>query len=131
MPAPANTGNPGVEQWNDLIVEASAATGVPVPVIKAIMEMESSGRPGVVSPAGAMGLMQIMPFHFDLNSEDPFDPRTNVMRGAEILARNYMSTGSWEGAAARYFGIGTDVMGTTTDQYVQKFVNTVRKYAGG
>lgn len=121
IPAPVEPEAQGVDRWNALFAEASAATGVPVPVLKAIASIESGGRPTAVSPAGAMGIMQIMPFHFDLNVEDPFDPRTNIMRGAEILARNYLLTGSWEGAAARYFGLGTDVTGMDTNRYVQRF----------
>jgi len=77
-----------------------------------------------------MGIMQVMPFHFD-EGEDPFDPVTNIHRGAEILARNYALTGSWEGAAARYFGLGTDIMGTTTDMYLDKFRNALAQVGGG
>jgi soluble lytic murein transglycosylase-like protein len=40
----------------------------------------------VVSPAGAQGLMQIMPaLATKLGVSDPFDPRQNIMAGARYL----------------------------------------------
>ena len=50
------------------------------------MRAESEFNPMVVSPAGAQGLMQLMP---DLAAEmgvaDAFDPRENIMGGAKYL----------------------------------------------
>ena len=54
-------------------------------LVWAIIEAESSGNPCAVSPAGALGLMQVMPSHFK-QGEDPFDVSTNVSRGTQILA---------------------------------------------
>ena len=46
----------------DAMIEASAAKyGQDPNVIRALIEQESGFRPGAVSPAGAQGLMQIMP----------------------------------------------------------------------
>src|SRR5947209_12047825 len=44
-----------------LIEEASSRTGLPEALISAVMETESGYRPDAVSPAGAQGLMQLMP----------------------------------------------------------------------
>ena len=55
------------------------------------MRIESRGNPRAVSPAGAMGLMQIMPATWtDLSARyglgtDPFDPRANIHAGAAYL----------------------------------------------
>ena len=43
------------------VAEASQRFGLPEDWIYAVMRTESAGRVGAVSPAGAMGLMQLMP----------------------------------------------------------------------
>src|SRR3546814_17699930 len=55
-----------VDRWQPYIAEASARFGVPVEWIERVMRAESGGRTTlggrpIVSHAGAMGLMQIMP----------------------------------------------------------------------
>ncbi len=55
-------------------------------LLASVVEAESSFRPDAVSPKGALGLMQLMPFHFDLGQE-PFDPSVNLAVGAEYLAQ--------------------------------------------
>lgn len=47
---------------------------------------ESEGNARLVSHAGALGLMQVMPDKFRAN-ENPFDPRTNTDKGTRYLAR--------------------------------------------
>jgi cell wall-associated NlpC family hydrolase len=121
----------------DAITQAASRTGVPSSVIAAIMDTEDGG-PRSLSPAGAAGFMQVMPQHFK-PGEDPFDPVTNIRRGAEILADNYQRLGSWDKAAAAYFGAidaagnirraASDVRGTTGGTYVDRFLNSLQRYA--
>ena len=73
------------------IAEASHRFGIPASWIRAVIEAESLGDPRVVSPKGAMGLMQIMPetwaslqSHYGLGA-DPFDPHDNILAGAAYL----------------------------------------------
>lgn len=54
-------------------------------LVASIVEAESSFRPDAVSPKGALGLMQLMPFHFE-ELEQPFDPQLNLDRGTAFLA---------------------------------------------
>ena len=56
------------------------------------MQIESCGSPDVGSSAGAMGLFQVMPFHFD-SSEDPYHPGTNARRGLRYLQLALEKTG--------------------------------------
>jgi soluble lytic murein transglycosylase-like protein len=77
------------------VAEASLRFGIPEDWIYAVMRVESGGRIGAVSSAGAMGLMQLMPgtwarqrARFELGS-DPFDPRDNIMAGASYLREMY------------------------------------------
>lgn len=51
--------------------------------------MESSFQPNVVSGAGAIGLMQLMPATAaGLGVSDPYDPYQNIMGGAKYIAQN-------------------------------------------
>lgn len=54
-------------------------------LIASVVEAESSFRADAVSPKGALGLMQVMPFHIDSDVE-PFDPAVNLELGAALLA---------------------------------------------
>lgn len=55
-------------------------------LLRAIIDTESSRRPCITSPRGAIGLMQLMPGTLkDLGIEDPYDPRSNVEAGARYL----------------------------------------------
>lgn len=71
-----------VEQY---ISEASRAYGVSADLIRAVIQQESSGNPNAVSPAGAIGLMQLMPDTAAEMGVDPWNPRQNVMGGTKYL----------------------------------------------
>ena len=77
----------GVSQPLDgYIQEASRTYAVPVPLIRAVIHVESAGNAGAISPKGAQGLMQLMPATaVALGVRDPFDPRDNVLAGTRFL----------------------------------------------
>lgn len=52
---------PKVDVYDDLLKVAADNAGIQRSLLKAIMLVESHGRPHVISPAGACGLMQVMP----------------------------------------------------------------------
>jgi soluble lytic murein transglycosylase-like protein len=86
-----------MHRWDPLISEASSRFGVSEKWIRIVMQVESGGRTmlgekqPIVSRAGAMGLMQLMPSTWrDMRAElrlgpDPFAPRDNVLAGAAYL----------------------------------------------
>ena len=84
----------------DHVAEASQRFGIPERWIRAVMRVESSGDRGAVSPAGAMGLMQIMPGTWAILSvryrlgNDPFDPRANILGGTAYLREMHDRYGS-------------------------------------
>lgn len=95
-PADAQSAAERIERWRPLIAEASSRFGIPEAWIAAVMRAESGGRTTlggrlIVSPAGAMGLMQLMPRTYEdmrrrhgLGS-DPHDPRDNILAGTAYL----------------------------------------------
>ena len=75
---------PEVQRWSDKIAEWSQQTGIDANLIATVMQIESCGDPQATSSAGAMGLFQVMPYHFEA-SEDPYKPATNARRGLNYL----------------------------------------------
>ena len=58
----------------------------PPALVKAVMQVESAGKPKAVSEKGAAGLMQLMPATAkDLGVEDRFDPAQNIEGGSRYL----------------------------------------------
>lgn len=105
-PAPgAATPHDPADRWGVYIAEASARFDVPEQWIRSVMWVESraethwDGVP-VVSAAGAMGLMQIMPATWaELTAthhlgDNPHDPRANILAGTAYIRQLY----DWYGA---------------------------------
>jgi len=73
-------------RYDHLINEAAQLYQLPHSFIRAVMHVESNFNPTVVSRAGAMGLMQLMPKTArSMGVSDPFDVRQNVLGGARYL----------------------------------------------
>lgn len=98
VPSPA-AADP-LDRWAAPIAEASSRFGIPADWIKRVMRAESGGRMTlggrpIVSRAGAMGLMQLMPGTWrDMRAllglgPDPHDPRDNILAGTAYLRAMY------------------------------------------
>ncbi len=88
LPAPTPTSPPPLKQLVDphaLIREAASKHGVPPALVKSIMAAESNFVSDVVSPKGAIGLMQLMPETAIEFGADPMDPKQNVDAGVQYL----------------------------------------------
>jgi soluble lytic murein transglycosylase-like protein len=62
---------------------------VPTSFVKAVIHRESGFRPRAVSPAGAVGLMQVMPMNarrLGVTSAQLWTPATNILAGTRLLA---------------------------------------------
>jgi len=87
--APASPGAP--HPYAAHVAEASLRFGIPQDWIWRVMHVESRGHARAVSPAGAMGVMQIMPATWAMLTArhglgtDPFDARANILGGAAYL----------------------------------------------
>ena len=86
---------PAHDPWGPYIREAAERFDVPEVWIREVMRVESGGRWGAISPAGAMGLMQVMPATYESLrvayglGDDPFHPRDNIHAGAAYLREMY------------------------------------------
>jgi soluble lytic murein transglycosylase-like protein len=72
--------------YEPLIQQASATHGVPVRLVRAVIQTESAYQPRARSPKGAMGLMQLMPTtakRFQVGSA--YDPKANINAGVKYL----------------------------------------------
>jgi len=91
---------PPEDPWGPYIREASAKYDVPDQWIRSLMRVESGGHEYinghlVISSAGAMGLMQVMPATYDMLrsryglGDDPYEPHDNIMAGTAYMREMY------------------------------------------
>lgn len=85
------------------MAEAAAAKfGVPKDLFARLVQSESNWDPNAISPAGAIGLAQLMPETAAILGVDPTDPQANLEGGALYLKQQYMRFRSWKLAIAAY-----------------------------
>jgi hypothetical protein len=77
---------PEVQYWAETINAWSEQTGIDPNLIATVMQIESCGDSLAHSSAGAMGLFQVMPYHFE-SGENPYKPAVNARRGLDYLRR--------------------------------------------
>lgn len=81
-----------VQYWEKQISWWADQYGLDPDLVAMVMQIESCGHPTIVSSAGALGLFQVMPFHFE-EGENPLDPNINAHRGLSYLSRALELTG--------------------------------------
>lgn len=125
---------PDAPELEAMIDELASAEGVDPGLVKAVAWTESGWQQGIVSPAGAVGLMQITPvtvtwleqevFHEDLNEQ--LSAYDNVKMGARLLRILGDATGSEDGALAAYYqGIGVTTRGIMYEE-TKHYIEIVR-----
>lgn len=71
------------------LAETADIYPAPKALVVAVISVESAFRPRAVSPAGAKGLMQLMPYtarRVGIAERDLFDPAKNILGGVRLLA---------------------------------------------
>jgi soluble lytic murein transglycosylase-like protein len=99
-----------VQYWSARIQAWSAAAGLDPNLAATVMQMESCGDPSARSRAGAMGLFQVMPYHFAAG-EDPYNPDTNALRGMDYLRRSLQAANGDPRLALAGYNGGIGVIG--------------------
>ena len=126
--------NDRVLRWQKEIEAAAKKYHLEPAMIAAVIEQESGGEPEVLSPVGAIGLMQLMPSTAELMGVNPYDPSQNIEGGAHYLELQLETFGNIQAALAAYNAGPGEVQNghwatiPETVNYVQKVPVLVRKY---
>ncbi|MBB6254939.1 lytic transglycosylase domain-containing protein [Nitrospirillum iridis] len=104
------------------IAEAAARFHLPPSLLTAVVAVESAGDPAATSPAGAMGLTQLMPgtwaalrarLHLGASA---YQVRDNLLAGAALLAELRERFGPVDALAAYHAGLGRVLVHSRTGQ---------------
>ncbi len=90
VPKPATTAASNAQlsqaDLGEILARAGKAHNLDVDLLASVVKAESGGNTRAVSPAGARGLMQLMPgTASDLGVEDSYEPNQNVRGGSAYL----------------------------------------------
>jgi SLT domain-containing protein len=132
----------GSKELMPLVQSVAARFGLPPALLAAVIQAESGWRPNAVSPAGAIGLTQVMPgtaraMGYNV-AELARNPALQIEAGARYLSQQYRRFGSWPlalaaynagpGAVSKYGGIPPY---PETQNYVHKILSLPAKATGG
>jgi cell wall-associated NlpC family hydrolase len=96
--------------YADLFIKAGAKYNISPKLLAAVAKVESGYNPRAVSPAGARGLMQLMPATArGLGVHDAFDPQQAIKGAAKLLAGHLKEFKSLPLALAAYNAGGGNV----------------------
>lgn len=101
--SPAQSGGATMPSWMaGAFASAGQAYGLPSGLLQAVAQTESGFDPSATSPAGALGLMQIMPSTATGLGINPLDPVQSIYGAADLLAQKIKAFGSVPLALAAY-----------------------------
>jgi hypothetical protein len=111
-----------VQHWAGRIRIWAEAAGIDPNLAATVMQIESCGDPQATSRAGAIGLFQVMPYHF-ASGEDSYAPDTNALRGMDYLRRSLAAAGNDPRLALAGYNGGIGVIGWAESAWPQQTQN--------
>lgn len=121
--------------YNEFFQKAADTYHISVDLLKAVAKQESGFQSNIVSSAGAIGIMQLMPSTAEyLGVTNPYDPEQNIMGGAKLLSELYERyNGNLDFTLAAYnAGAGSvdNYGGVPPYSETQNFITKVKSYMG-
>lgn len=113
---------PQVQRWQSEILAWAAAENLDPDLAATVMQIESCGNPFATSPAGAMGLFQVMPYHF-ADGEDSYEPHTNAQRGLGYLKQSIEKFGADPGLALAGYNGGISGASRPQNQWAKETID--------
>ncbi len=86
---------PEARHWKPQILDWARVYDVNPNVLAIVIQIESCGDSTAISVAGAVGLMQVMPFHFE-DGENMLNPDMNVQRGMTVFYECLTQFSGWD-----------------------------------
>ena len=128
--------NNQTKSLEDIFQNVSAEYGVPVKLLKAVAQAESSFDTNAVSGCGASGIMQLMPETAkSLGVEDVFDAQQNITGGAKMLAYLLDDYGGNTTLALAAYNAGSGAVakygGVPPYAETQNYINKINGILGG
>ena len=132
VPTAAPTTPPAKPSPRQLVRDAAVKYALPPAFVESVAKVESALKPNVVSPKGAIGVMQLMPATAKALSADANDPEQNIDAGTRLLRellikyngdvpKALAAYNAGEGAVDRYQGVPPY---RETQSYVDKVIRS-------
>lgn len=127
----------GVTKFDDLIKKAAKYYTLPPSLIKAVIAVESCFEPNAVSPAGAEGLMQLIPpTAKEMEVVDSMNPEQNIFGGTRyirILANHFkgdlrLTLAAYNAGPKAVERSGSVPNYAETKEYVKRVIKLYRHY---
>ncbi|MBQ9615836.1 MAG: lytic transglycosylase domain-containing protein [Selenomonadaceae bacterium] len=129
MMLPSTDGTVSSQSFANMVAEAARKYEVDPKLLSAVAEAESGGDQSAVSPAGAVGVMQLMPDTAASLGVDPYDEKQNIEGGAKYLRQMLDSFGGDVRKAVAAYNAGPqavhDYGGVPPYRETQSYVNRV------
>lgn len=118
--------------YASLFAAAGARHHVDPALLAAVAKAESNFNPRAVSPAGALGLMQLMPSVAHTLNVDPFNPAQAIDAAARLFKQNLQKFGGSVALAAAAYNAGPGAVikyaGVPPYPETQNYVRQVLQY---
>ena len=121
----------------DVVFEESKNREIPISMVLAIIDQESSYRNSVISEKGARGLMQLMPGTWNQYMDDPelkkeignsHIPTLNIRAGMAYLGDLIKKEKDWNKVLSIYVSGKKDI--ASNQVYIKQVFNKAKEYSG-